>query len=123
MTKQLALLLFGLHLTACAKWQVPQMPLRQLVEEEQPGRIRIYRGDGSRMELTHARIEADSITALSSVRVSPVEFHSEPVKIPLADVRAFEIQRFSVGRTFAFVVGIPAGLMFACAGGIICGGL
>ena len=123
LSRPVAALIFVLHLGGCTSWSPVTVSPRQFIEEEQPERIRIFHADGTRIELTDPRVEMDSITALSSVRVSPVEFRSEPVRIPLTDVRAFEVRRFSAGRTFTFVVGIPLGLMFACVGGVICGGL
>ncbi len=124
--RPVALLLFGLHLNACATWQVTQVPLRQLVEEEQPERIRIFQADGTRIELRNPSVDTDSLTAVASVRLSPARFRTDTVSIPLTDVRAFEVRRFSIARTVGVIVVAPLaalGILVLCAGGVICEGL
>ncbi len=121
--RPVALMLFGLHLNACSTWQPVPVNLRQLIEEEQPDRIRIFQPDGTRIEVRNPRVETDSLTAEVPVRLSPLEFGTETVKIPLTDVHAFEIRRFDMARTLGLIVAVPlatlGGLLLLV--GITCG--
>ena len=116
-----ALVLLGLHLSACATWQPVPLNRQRILEEQQPGRVRIRQADGTRLELRNPRVERDSLIA--SVRASSAPLGAGTVRIPLAEVRGLEIHHFDIWGTLGLIVEIPFGLSFACAAGLICGGL
>jgi hypothetical protein len=115
-----ALLLLSLYLTGCTTWRPVTVSPRQLIEDEQPGLIRIVQADGTQLELRNPRLERDSVTAVFSVRLSSGRFVTDTARIALTDVTAVETKRLSIIRTAALtVVAVPvlfvAVLVTACA--------
>ena len=101
--RSVAVLLLVLQLGACYSWDPVTASPRQFIEDDQPQHIRIFQPDGTRTELRNPRVETDSLTAEVPVRLSPEEFGTETVRIPLTDVRAFEIQRFNIEDTLGLI--------------------
>jgi len=93
------LLLFGvLHLTACSTWQsVGPISPAQLIEEDQPDRVRVTGGDVLEREVVSPSVEGDQLVGAGDFSV------------PLEDILRLEVRRFSVGRTVMWVaVGVGA---------------
>jgi len=118
-----ALVLIGLHLSACVTWQPVPLNRQRILEEQQPERVRIRQADGTRIELRNPRVERDSLIAEVSGQPPSTQLGAETVRIPLADVRGLEIRHFDIWGTIGLVVGIWYGLTLACAAGLVCGGL
>ena len=90
------LLFLLLNLTACQTWQAvtpTPMSVAQLIEEDQPERVRVYMRGGDQMELERPAVDGDEL-------VAPGGF-----SMPLADVLALEVRRFDVARTILRVGG------------------
>ena len=103
--RPVALILFVLHLTGCYSWQPVAVSPRQLIEEEEPGLIRILQTDGTQMELRDARVEADSLTARVSSRL-----RTGTVRIALTDISAVQARRLKSAATLALgavVIAVP----------------
>ena len=85
------LLLFEvLHLTACHTWQSVSLDAispAQLIEEDQPDRVRVTGGDVLDLELASPSVEDDQL-------VAPGDF-----SMPLADILRLEVQGISIWRT------------------------
>lgn len=91
-----ALMLLVLHLGACVTWTPARVSPREAIEGE-PGRIRVYRSEGPRLELRRARIEGDALQG---------EMFRTPgrtVRVPLDDVTRIDVAHRSVGRTVLLV--------------------
>ena len=85
------LLLFGvLHLTACQTWQSVSLDAispAQVIEEDQPERVRVLMRGGTELELESSSVEGDELAA-------PGNF-----SMPLADILRLEVWASSQGRT------------------------
>jgi glycerol-3-phosphate O-acyltransferase len=114
MKRGLALLMLVLHLTGCTTWRPVTVSPSQLVEEEQPERLRIVRADGTQMVIGAPRVESDSLTALVWGRGDDGRGRAQyrdTVRIALSDVSTVAVSRFSAGRTAVAVVGIFFGVV------------
>ena len=79
------LLFLLLNLTACQTWQAvtpTPMSVAQLIEEDQPERVRVLLRGGNELELERPAVDGDEL-------VAPGNF-----SMPLADVLVLEVQRF-----------------------------
>ena len=95
------LLLFGvLHLTACSTWQsVGPISPAQLIEEDQPDRIRVTTQGESQVELENPSVEGDELVAPGDRSV------------PLGEILMLEVREFSMDRTALLLVGVAAGVL------------
>ena len=105
-----ALFMLVLYLTGCSTWRPVTVGPRQLIEEEQPGFIRIVQADGTRLELKDPSVASDSVTAVFRLRTTSRAFREDTIRISLADVTAVEVRRLSVTRTILLGVAIPVGV-------------
>ncbi len=90
------LLFLLLNLTACQTWQSVSLDAispAQVIEEDQPERVRVLMRGGTELELESPSVEGDEL-------VAPGNF-----SMPLADVLMLEVQRFDVARTILRVGG------------------
>ena len=94
--RPLALVLLALQLQACGSWQPTTLSPPQLIEEEEPSRVRITRTDGEQVIIQSPEVRADSIVGHYNLRS---EFGSEDMSVAVSDVRQIETLRFSPGRT------------------------
>ena len=96
------LLLFGvLHLTACQTWQSVSLGAispAQVIEAEQPERVRVYMRGGGQVELESPSVEGDALVAPN-------------VSMPLADITGLEVREFSMDRTMILLGGVAAGVL------------
>jgi hypothetical protein len=96
------LLLFGvLHLTACQTWQSVSLGAispAQVIEAEQPERVRVYMRGGGQVELESPSVEGDALVAPN-------------VSMPLADIIGLEVREFSMDRTMILLGGVAAGVL------------
>ena len=110
--RPLVVLMFVLHLTGCYSWQPVTVSPRQIVDEEEPGRIRIFQADGEAIELRNPRVEADSLAG----RISTYD-QTGTVRIALTDIIAVEVKRLSKPKTVvagaALAVGVAVIVVWA----------
>ena len=91
------LLFLLLNLTACQTWQsvsldaISPAQLAQLIEEDQPDRVRVLMRGGYQSELENPSVEGDELVAPG-------------VSMPLADILRLEVLASSRGRTAGWVV-------------------
>jgi len=94
------LLFLLLHLTACQTWHSVSLDAispAQLIEEDQPDRVRVTGGGVLDLELVSPSVEGDQLVGAGDFSV------------PLEDILRLEVRRFSVGRTVMWVaVGVGA---------------
>ena len=99
----------GVVLTAagCSSWQVTEVAPAELLQDEHPERLRITRGDSSRVILDHPRLAGDSLAGDTA---------GTSVAIPLGDVQALAIRKGDAAKTVGLVAGLSvAGLIFAAS--------
>ena len=95
-----------LNLTACQTWQSVSLDAispAQLIEEDQPDRVRVTGGSVFDLELVSPAVEGDQLVGAGDFSV------------PLEDILRLEVRGFSLGRTILAGVGV----YFAAATGII----
>ena len=94
------LLFLLLNLTACQTWQSVSLGAispAQLIEEDQPDRVRVTGGGVLEREVVSPSVEGDQLVGAGDFSV------------PLEDILRLEVRRFSVGRTVMWVaVGVGA---------------
>ena len=99
-----ALLMLVLYLGACTSWRPSTVSPRQLIEEEQPGAVRVTTTDGTRVLLREPSIEADSISYVSlDLAAAPPggiagQVRTEGLKIPLSQVSEIDWDVLAWGR-------------------------
>jgi len=84
------LLLLLLNLTACQTWQSVSLGAispAQLIEEDQPDRVRVTGGGVLEREVVSPSVEGDQLLGAGDFSV------------PLEDILRLEVRGFSVGRT------------------------
>jgi len=74
--------------------------VRQIIEAEQPDRVRVLMRGGSQVELENPLVEGDELVAPG-------------VSMPLADILLFEVREFSMDRTVLLAAGVAAGVLVA----------
>ena len=112
-------LLACVAVAACATWTPSVIPPRQLLDEDPPSAIRVYKGDGSHVDVQDPVIAGDSIvsspsgtcfTDSNSGRLICTDgATTNPTAVALDEVIAIEVNQLSGGRT-AVAIGIPVGL-------------
>ena len=100
------LLFLLLNLTACQTWQSVSLGAispAQLIEEEQPERVRVLLRGGNELELENPSVEGDELVAPG-------------VSIPLADILRLDVRELHILRS------IGVGFLVAnVLGAAICG--
>ena len=107
-TNAVLLLFLLLNLTACQTWQSVSLDAispAQLIEEDQPDRVRVLLRGGNELELENPSVEGDELVAPG-------------VSMPLADILRLEVLASSRGRTAGavaaglFVIFIAQGKLY-----------
>ncbi len=93
------LALLVLHLSACTSWQPTFLSPPQVIEEEEPDRVRITRSDGDRVIIRNPEVRADSIAGSMNEAGSRTE-----MSVPISDIQWFEVRQPSRQHTIALVV-------------------
>ena len=91
------LLFLLLNLTACQTWRSVSLDAispAQVIEEDQPDRVRVTGGDVLELELERPAVDGDQL-------VAPGGF-----SMPLADILRLEVQGISILRTIGFGYGV-----------------
>ncbi len=110
--RPVALVLLVLHLGACTTWRPATVSPPQLIEEEEPGRVRITRTDGERVTIQDPEVRADSI--IWRRRSGLFGFGTTETGLPILDVQQIEIRRFSLVKTLITL--IPVALIAVLVG-------
>ena len=98
------LLFLLLNLTACQTWQSVSLDAispAQLIEEDQPDRVRVTGGGVLDLELVSPSVEGDQLVGAGGF------------SMPLEDVLRLEVRGFSLERTMLAGVGAYAGAVVA----------
>ena len=98
-TRAVLMLFLVLHLAACVTWQAVSLDAvspAQLIEEDQPDRVRVTMQDRTQMELERPVVDGDELVAAGG-------------SVSLADVRLLEIGKISLVRSGLAGFGIFVG--------------
>ena len=109
-------LILVLSLAGCYSWRPITVCPRQMIEDEQPGLIRIVHADGTRLVLRNPSVDTDSVTARIKViaggRAYTRTVDWDTVRIALTDVVSAEAQRLSTGKILGLAA-VPIALYLA----------
>jgi hypothetical protein len=94
--------------SACGTWRANQEPVPQVIAKPGEGRVRLYRGDGSTLEMRYAHIVGDSLVGEGGTP-------SRRVTIATADVSRVDTRGVDAVRTAA----LTAGVILAAAGAVL----
>jgi hypothetical protein len=115
----------GASASACTGWQTVEVSPEQLVAEQHPNKVRVTRQDGSRVEVEHPSITADTLRGTVqpvTVTTRESEGHGDfstvtrtvgvdtvtQAIIPVTDVARIERRHVSAGKTAGLVAAILA---------------
>ena len=104
------LLFLLLHLTGCQTWysvSLDAISPAQLIEEDQPDRVRVTKQDGTQVELENPSVEGDELVA------------SGGFSMPSADVVILESRKFSMDRTMILLGGVVVGVLAVAMAGVL----
>ena len=97
-------LLLPVYLAGCSSWYVQEVSPQQLIAEEQPGKIRVTRTDGSQVVLEQPRVSGDTLMGCQIIEVQGQQ-RCPRVSIPLSDVTDVAIPKTDAGKTAGRIVG------------------
>jgi len=114
--REAALLLLSLHFYGCTTWRPTTVSPRQVIEEEQPQRVRVTGPDGTPVVIEHPVVRNDSIATVTEAdcRTSVAgggRFNCREVAqsvMPLSEVDRIEVRGFSGWRTVGMIVLVSA---------------
>ena len=89
--RPLALLMLAVFLAGCTAWRPTTIAPPQVVEEEEPSRVRVTRWSGERVTMSNPQVRADSIIG-------------DEAGVALANVREMEVRRPSIARSLLLVL-------------------
>lgn len=99
--RPIALLLLMLHLAACTSWQLSTVSPPQLIQEEEPGLVRLTQMNGDRSVVDNPEIRGDSIVSGDTRSCKRLDCRRSSVVI--SDIAQIEVGRPSQSRTAALV--------------------
>jgi hypothetical protein len=119
--RPIALLLLGLHLGACSRWEPTTVSPREVIEEQEPSAVRLTRTDGTRVEMKEPVIRSDSMQSEECQRIQrPWRVECEAAgPIALGDIQSLDVRHTdAVASVAAIAVGALAfyAMMLARAG-------
>ena len=113
------LLFLVLNVTACTSWHSVSLDVispAELIEEDQPDRVRVTGARVLEREVVAPSIEGDQLVGAGDF------------SMPLADILGLEVHGFSLGRTALLVVGgvvalpvlLVTAILVECSGDLVC---
>jgi hypothetical protein len=104
-------LLIAPFATACTGWHVQRLAPESVLVARQPTKVRVTRTDGSQQILNHPTLVHDTLVGTGSHGKTPPGTPlpvAGETRIALSDVRHVSTREFSVGNTFALLLGLGA---------------
>ena len=90
-----ACILLPCCLLACVSWNTQEASPQQVLEDEQPDKVRVTLSDGSQVVLEEPVVSGDTLTGVAT---------GQQRSIPLADVSALAVRKTDASRTLGAVV-------------------
>ncbi len=90
-----ACILLPCCLLACVSWNTQEASPQQVLEDEQPDKVRVTLSDGSQVVLEEPVVSGDTLTGVAT---------GQQRSIPLADVSALAVRKTDASRTLGGVV-------------------
>jgi len=88
-------------LLGCTSWRMTTRPLPELVENQQPDRLRVTAANGARMVVHGPQVVGDTLAARIFRSGAKAAVH-----VPWSGVRTVELRRLNAGKTFLLVTGV-----------------
>ena len=116
----LSCLLLPAYLSSCTSWQVQGVSPQQVIEREQPSRIRVTRTDRSEVFLDDPQVSGDMLIGfrrdMTYDSIYEATDTSAVLEIPLADISHVAISKTDVGKGILIGLGVAAVTMLVLAG-------
>jgi len=84
----------SLWLSACTSYVAMQGPYAQTIVSEEPGKVRAWLDDGSRVTISRPRIEADSLVGF--VYDARTRSYTDTVRVALGEVSVVEREKADI---------------------------
>ncbi len=117
----IACILLPCYLVACTSWKTQEASPQQVLEDEQPDKVRVTLTDGSQVEVYEPALSGDTLIGFEKGSRDWRKTEDTPggaVSIPLSDVSALEVRKSDGGLTILAVFG---GLVLAAGVVIVVG--
>ena len=102
----IACILLPCYLVACSTWTTQEASPQQVLQDEQPDKVRVTLTDGSQVEVYEPAVSGDTLTGFEKGR-------GDEVSIPLGEVEQLSLRGFSTLKTVALVGGMVVGVPLA----------
>jgi hypothetical protein len=86
----IACILLPSYLVACTSWKTQEASPQQVLEDEQPDKVRVTLSDGSQLVLEEPAVSGDTLSGLDD---------GTPVHIPLANVSSIAVKGTDAAKT------------------------
>lgn len=107
----LSCILLPAYLSSCTAWHVQSASPAQVVQEEQPSRIRVTTTSDSVVILQEPRVSGDTLIGFVKRNFSGGTDTASALKIPLADISHVALHKTNAGKSVLLGLGIVVGLV------------
>jgi len=106
----IACILLPAYLAACSTWTTQEASPQQVLQDEQPDKVRVTLTDGSQVEVYEPAVSGDTLIGLRE---------GQQVSIPLASVTQLELREGDTVKSIALATGIVVGVGALVVGGFL----
>jgi len=107
----LSCILLPAYLSSCTAWHVQSASPAQVVQEEQPSRIRVTTTSDSVVILQEPGVLGDTLVGFVKRDFSGAPDTASALKIPLADISHVALHKTNAGKSVLLGLGIVVGLV------------
>ena len=108
----LSCILLPAYLSSCTAWHVQSASPAQVVQEEQPSRVRVTTiGRSDPVILLEPRVSGDTLVGFVKRDFSGAPDTASALKIPLADISHVALHKTNAGKSVLLGLGIVVGLV------------
>ena len=107
----LSCILLPAYLSSCTAWHVQSASPAQVVQEEQPSRIRVTTTSDSVVILQEPRVSGDTLVGFGKRNFSGTPDTASALKIPLADISHVALHKTNAGKSVLLGLGIVVGFV------------
>ena len=107
----LSCILIPAYLSSCTAWHVQSASPAQVVQEEQPSRIRVTTTSDSVVILQEPGVSGDTLVGFVKRNFSGAPDTASALKIPLTDISHVALHKTNAGKSVLLGLGIVAGMI------------
>ena len=112
MRRILSCILLPAYLSSCTAWHVQSASPAQVVQEEQPSRVRVTTiGHSDPVILLEPRVSGDTLVGFVKRDFSGAPDTASALKIPLADISHVALHKTNAGKSVLLGLGIVVGML------------